>query len=481
VQAALWVLGQGGTAVDAAVASDAVLGVVQPMWTGIGGDAFALIDDGRDVVAFNGSGAAPGALSLAAAREARAAAGAYPGQEVGLPPAIPDTSALAVTVPGAVDAWVQLTERWGRVGLDRVLEPARRLAAAGAPVGTLTAHAWNSRGARLCPEATLPRRVEAGQRITNPTLERSLAAIASAGREGHYCGPWADAATATVTAAGGVLSTDDLARHRGEWVQPITAEYRGFEVYEHPPNGQGAAVLAALAQREAEDPGTPEDPKTVVQVLRAIRNGMEAAYANVADPRFAAVPRFWSNTVYTAVVAQGMAVSLISSVFFYFGVGLMAGGAVLQNRGVGFSLDPDHPNAVAGGKRPFHTIIPALVRRNGRPWAALGVVGGPMQPQGQVQVISHLIDHGRDPQAALDAPRARWLWGDLVALEAGFPEEVADALRADGWRVARQPLPPEEAGSGQVIRMHPDGWCEGGADQRRDGVAFGPSLNAPTA
>jgi gamma-glutamyltranspeptidase/glutathione hydrolase len=195
----------------------------------------------------------------------------------------------------------------------------------------------------------------------------------------------------------------------------------------------------------------------------------------VADPRFAATPDFWSghDTVYTAVVADGMAVSLISSVFWGWGSGIVAGGAPLQNRGAGFSLDPSHPNAVAGGKRPFHTIIPALVRRDSRPWAVLGVVGGPMQPQGQVQVLSHLIDHGRDPQQALDAPRARWLGRELVGLEAGLGADVAAALTSAGFRVLERPLPPVEAGSGQVVRIHDDGWLQGGADQRRDGVAFG--------
>jgi gamma-glutamyltranspeptidase/glutathione hydrolase len=209
--------------------------------------------------------------------------------------------------------------------------------------------------------------------------------------------------------------------------------------------------------------------------MTAVRDGMELAHQHVADPRFSATPDFWSgrDTVYTAVVAGGLSVSLISSVFWAWGSGIVAGGAVLQNRGLGFSLDSGHPNAAAGGKRPFHTIIPALVRRDGQPWAVLGVVGGPMQPQGQVQVLSHLIDHGRDPQRALDAPRARWLGRDLVGLEAGLGSEVAAALKGQGFRVLDRALHPAEAGIGQVIRVHEDGWLEGGADQRSDGVAFG--------
>jgi gamma-glutamyltranspeptidase/glutathione hydrolase len=177
--------------------------------------------------------------------------------------------------------------------------------------------------------------------------------------------------------------------------------------------------------------------------------------------------------VYTAVVADGVAVSLISSVFHGFGSGLTAGGAPLHNRGLGFSLDPASPNCAAAGKRPFHTIIPGLVRRDGRTWAVLGVVGGPMQPQGQVQVLGHLVDGGLDPQAALDAPRARWLGGDVVALEEGLGSDAADALRSAGLQVFEHRLPPGEFGAGQVVRVHDDGWLEGGADPRRDGVAFG--------
>jgi gamma-glutamyltranspeptidase/glutathione hydrolase len=213
----------------------------------------------------------------------------------------------------------------------------------------------------------------------------------------------------------------------------------------------------------------------MASLLTAVRDGMVLASRHVADPRYVDVPDFWSgrDTVYTAAVAGGMSVSLITSVFWLWGSGISAGGAVLQNRGAGFSLDSAHPNAAGPNKRPFHTIIPALVRDGSRPWAVLGVVGGPMQPQGQVQVLSHLIDHGRDPQTALDAPRARWLGRDLVGLEAGLGSNVADALRSAGFRVLDRPLPASELGAGQVIRIHADGWLEGGADQRRDGIAAG--------
>jgi gamma-glutamyltranspeptidase/glutathione hydrolase len=209
--------------------------------------------------------------------------------------------------------------------------------------------------------------------------------------------------------------------------------------------------------------------------MLAVRDGMRLAHRHVADPR-AGYDRFWSvadDTVYTAVVADGMAVSLISSVFHLFGSGLSAGGAVLQNRGLGFSVDPSSPNHVAPGKRPFHTIIPALAFADAQLAAAFGVVGGAMQPQGQVQVLSHLVDGGLDAQAALDEPRARWLGGDVVALEAGSSPDAAAALRAAGFEVLGVELPSAEFGAGQIIRVGGDGWLEGGADGRRDGVAFG--------
>ncbi|HZQ56842.1 MAG TPA: gamma-glutamyltransferase [Acidimicrobiales bacterium] len=491
VEAALWAWREGGTAVDAAIASDAVLGVVQPFWTGIGGDLFCLVADGDEVVAFNGSGAAPAGLTLAGCQAAAADPGSVPDWVAGdFPVTLPDTSALAVTVPGVVDGWAQLSERFGRLPLGTVLEPARRLAAEGFPVGRVAAWHWQRTGHKLRPGGPLPATVEEGERVANPVLAASLAAIASGGPAAHYGGRWAEEAVGAVRAEGGALAEVDLAAHKGEWGTPIAGAYRGYEVLEHPPNGQGGAVLAAL--RHLDRDAAPTGAERLAVLMSAVREGMRLAHRHVADPRTGAVPAFWSDTVYTAAVADGMAVSLISSVFHLFGSGLTAGGAPLQNRGLGFSLDPASPNCAAPGKRPFHTIIPALVRRDGRVWAALGVVGGPMQPQGHVQVLNRLIDEGDDPQAALDAPRARWLGGDVVALEAGAGGEAGEAvtggarggagggreaataaLREAGFTVLDGQLHSAEFGSGQVVRVHGDGWLEGGADSRRDGAAFG--------
>ena len=455
-QAALWALAEGGTAVDAAIASDGVLGLVQPMSTGVGGDAFCLVDDGREVAGFNGSGAAPAALTTDACR----ADGAWH-----------DTSPLTVTVPGGVDAWHRLSERYGRLGLGRVLAPARRLAEEGFPVGRRSARDWSFSTGRVrsgSPYATAP---PAGGRFANPALAETLAAIAGGGPEAHYGGRWGKDAVEAVVADGGVLAQDDLTAHAGEWVAPITGVYRGHEVVELPPNGQGAAVLVALGRLDAGP------PPSLAETMLAVREGMEAAHRHVADPRFAEGPRFWEqekrDTVYTAVVAGGMAVGLISSVFMAFGSGICAGGSAVQNRGFGFSLDGDHPNVVAGGKRPFHTIIPALLRRDGRTRAVFGVIGGPMQPQGHVQVLGHLLDGGLDPQAALDRPRVFWIGDDQIAVERGHDPSAADELRAAGFDVVADSASPDWFGVGQVVRVHDDGWLEGGSDSRHDGAPLG--------
>ena len=463
VEAALWALGEGGTAVDAAVAADAVLGVVQPHSSGIGGDAFALVaEPGAPVVGFNGSGAAPAALTLAQCREADA---------------WHEHSPLVVTVPGVVDTWEQLLRRYGRLDLATLLHPAITLAEAGFPVGRIAAMEWSSATGHLRVGHGLPEQPVPGQRITNPALAESLRAIARGGRDAHLTGAWADAAVAAVQRDGGCLTHEDLATHRGEWVTPIEGAYRDREVLQLPPNGQGAAVLAALARLDATPASDPDDPADVVAVARAIREGMEDAHTHVADPRVVEVPDFWRttgrDTVYTAVVADGLAVSLITSVFAGFGSGIHAGGAPLQNRGAGFSLDPSHPNVVAGGKRPFHTIIPGMVRHDGRLELVYGLVGGPMQPQGHVQVLRHLIDHGLDPQAALDRPRTFWPLADLLGIEPGFADDAAVRRAAvdDGWNVVD--IPQRWFGAGQVVRIHPDGWLEGGSDPRHDGTAFG--------
>jgi gamma-glutamyltranspeptidase / glutathione hydrolase len=349
------------------------------------------------------------------------------------------------------------------------------LARDGFPLGAAASRTWRAESKRWSGAPPLPQDPAPGARITNPDLADTLGGVAAGGRDAHYEGAFGEAAAATV----GHMTLDDLAAHRGEWVDPISTEYRGHTVVELPPNGQGAAVLAALNELDRDAIGPARDPETVARTMTAVRHGMETAYEHVADPRFSPVTPFWEarDTVYTAVVADGVCVSLISSVFMAFGSGIWAGGTFLQNRGFGFSLDPDHPNVVAGGKRPFHTIIPGLVRERGRTETVFGVVGGPMQPQGQVQVLTHLIDHGLDPQAALDEPRCFWLGGDMLAREPGFAGDVDDALGAAGFDVVADAVGSHWFGVGQVINVHGDGWLEGGSDPRHDGLAVG-RLNA---
>ena len=294
-------------------------------------------------------------------------------------------------------------------------------------------------------------------------------------------GAWAVAAVDAVQRAGGCLTIDDLAPHRGEWVTPITGEYHDHEVLQLPPNGQGVAVLAALAR-----PGRRAGRATPTTRPTSSRSPTPSGPAWRTHTRTSPIPAWprcrrsgrqartvGRDTVYTAVVADGMAVSLITSVYVGFGSGVHAGGAPLQNRGFGFSLDGDHPNVVAGGKRPFHTIIPGMVRRDGLLHLVYGLVGGPMQPQGHVQVLRHLLDHGLDPQAALDRPRTLWPIGNLLGIEPGFADDAAvrRAATDDGWDVVD--IPQRWFGAGQVIRVHPDGWLEGGSDPRHDGTAFG--------
>ncbi|MBV8982307.1 MAG: gamma-glutamyltransferase, partial [Acidimicrobiia bacterium] len=282
VEAALWALGEGGSAMDAALASDAVLGVVQPMSTGVGGDIFCLVDDGHEVTAFNGSGAAPAAIATDDWH---------------------DRSPFTVTVPGVVDGWAQLSERYGRLGLDRVLEPAIGLARHGFPLGATASLTWRAESKRWSGSPPLPAHPPAGARITNPALADTLVAIATGGRDAHYQGEFGEAAAGAV----GHMTLDDLAGHRGEWVDPISTTYRGHEVVELPPNGQGAAVLVALNELEDAPLGPAGDPETVDRTMQAVRRGMETAYAQVADPRRSAVEPFWEarDTVYTAVVADG--------------------------------------------------------------------------------------------------------------------------------------------------------------------------------
>ncbi len=512
VAAGLEILAQGGNAADAAVAVAAALNVTEPTSTGIGGDVFALYYEAasRRVYALNGSGRAPKALTLERLRRE--------GLDRQLPPFHPYT----ITVPGACAAWCDLMERFGRLSMAQVLAPAIRLAEEGFPVAPITAYFWERgverqlrhavNGLELTIEGRAPR---PGEIFRNPGLARTFRLVAEQGKEAFYRGPIAEAIVAVVQEAGGCLALEDLAEHRSEWVEPISTTYRGFRIWECPPNGQGLAALLALNIVEgfhvAEmDPLGPERLHLLIEAMRLafadarwyvadpaqaaipLNELLSKAYAEerrrLIDPRRATldvqrgVPWTTSDTVYLAVVdGEGNACSFINSNYMGFGTGIVprGWGFTLQNRGHNFSLDPDHPNALAPGKRPYHTIIPALATHedDGSLFACFGVMGGFMQPQGHLQVVVGLVDDGLDPQSALDRPRFCILSGEAggtVALEDGIPLATMTRLAEMG-----HPVRPVTGygravfGRGQVIlRDRETGILWGGSDPRADGLAM---------
>lgn len=502
--AAAELLRGGANAVDAAVAAAAVLGVVEPFMTGLGGDCFMLIWSAanRRLFGLNGSGRAPRAATVEAMR-----ARGYN--------AMPMLGMLAVTVPGAVDAWCTALERFGSRPLADVLAPAVAYAEEGFPVSEVIAAQWQfAAGLLEQPEARRTFTIDGraprlGEVVRVPGLGRSLRALASGGRDVFYRGELAAAIVDCSQAYGGLLDAADLAAHTSDWVEPITTSYRGSAVCELPPSGQGLTVLLALNMLECFDLAAL-DPIAVTHLqIEAIklafadrnRHIADAAHVHVPiaellskdyaqgraaliDPARARkqvapglVPR-GGDTVYLAVAdAAGNVVSLINSLYFPFGSGMVAGntGIALQNRGFGFSLDPNHPNALAPGKRPFHTLIPGMLLRDGRPLVSFGVMGGDMQAQGHVQLVSHLIDAGLNIQEAIDRPRFHYLDTDRVALERELAASAGPALRARGHVVEDEnaALPRGGFGGAQGIMIDPNGTYWGGSDRRKDGCAVG--------
>ncbi|GAB4409971.1 MAG: gamma-glutamyltransferase [Anaerolineales bacterium] len=505
----LRVLMAGGNAADAAVTVAAMLGVVEPMSTGVGGDCFALVyraslgaGQAGEVFALNGSGRAPAAFTL---DEARRLGLRY----------IPPDSALAVTVPGAVAGWETLLRRFGTMTLADCLAPAIRAAEEGFAVTPVIARDWRNATRKLArdPEAArvyLPA-PRAGEIHRQPDLARTLRAIAEGGADAFYRGPIARAIAACIQARGGYMTPEDLAAHTVDWGRPIGTTYRGVQVLEHPPNGQGLAALVALNILAGYDIGGMGywDAARWHQMIEAVRLGLAEALAHVGDPAFTDVPveRLLSrehadalrarirpdaaldlaapvvaasrDTVYISVVdGQGNAVSFINSLFQPFGSGIVVPGTgiCLHNRGASFRLREGHPNALAGGKRPYHTIIPALALRDGRLWLCFGVMGAFMQPQGHVQVLVNMVDFGLDPQAALDAPRFRVdeQGGRRVDVETTAPLGLRRALATVGHDVRAAAFGEPSFGGGQVIAVDPEtGVLWGGSDPRKDGCAVG--------
>ncbi|MEX0368450.1 MAG: gamma-glutamyltransferase family protein [Ruegeria sp.] len=497
-QAALDILKAGGNAMDAAIAGAVLLGICEPQMTGIGGDCFVLYNrPGETVVrALNGSGRAPAAARAQTLRDEGFAN-------------VPLGSAHAVTAPGAVDAFCHLSETEGRLGLDALLQPAIHYAEIGVPVAPRVASDWALGAPTLQGAARDHYLVDGhvpniGQAFRAPKQAEVLRRIAQQGRDAFYTGEIAEDMLAALTALGGVHTAEDFAATRCTEDEPISGIYKGTELVEHPPNGQGATAILMLNILSHFDIAGM-DPLGSEQVhieAEAAKLAYDARNRLIADPdhttrlehmlapetaeRLAvfidpgrAMPTaaplteaVHKDTVYITVVDRDrMAVSLIYSIFHSFGSGIASKkfGILLQNRGAGFTLEPGHPNELSGGKRPMHTIIPGMLRENGRITMPFGVMGGAYQPNGHARFVSNLNDFGMGLQATIDAPRA-FADGGVLKLERGYSDTVRQQLSDLGHRIE---TPDTAIGGAQAIRIREDGVLEGASDPRKDGCALG--------
>jgi len=499
-QAGLQMMARGGNAVDAAIAAAVALTVVEPTANGIGSDAFALLHDGASMHGLNASGRSPRALDASRLIGGRA---------------MPELGWDAVTVPGAVSAWRALSERFGRLPFAELLEPAIGYATDGYPVSRQTALGWSRGPARFrafpdwlrtftVPSANGDRTPRIGEIMRLPDHAATLRAIADSGGDDFYRGALAERIVAAAREAGAAMDAEDLASHTAEWVTPIAVDYRGFTVHEIPPNGQGIATLIGLGALAPHDLSTlsSDCPDTLHLQIEALKVGLADAHRHVTDPAHMRVtaaelldaqrladlgaaldpsragapglpaPRYGGTVLVVAADDEGRAISLIQSNYQGFGSGVVIPGTgiAMQNRGAGFNVEADHPNVVAAGKRPFHTIIPGFVTRNGAPLMAFGVMGGPMQAQGHLQVVSRLADFGQNPQAAIDAPRWQVMSDRRVLLEPGFSEETVAELRARGHEIEVVGERTVRFGGAQAA-MRLDGAWLAASDARRDGQA----------
>ena len=515
-EAALDILKAGGSAVDAAIAANAVLALVEPTGSGLGGDLFAIVWSQKEerLYGLNASGRSPRSLTLEVFRER------------GLD-AIPSTGPLPISVPGCVDGWFELHGKFGRLDMSAVLAPAIRYAEEGFPLSDLIAHYWRLSTPRLSQQPGFTeqftvdgRAPEAGEVFRNPNLGRTLRRIAMGGREVFYAGDIAREIDGWMKEHGGFLRFEDLAAHRSDWVEPVSCNYRGVDVWELPPNGQGIAALQMLNILEGFDLaalgfGSAEHLHLLAEAKKlafedrarfysdpdfmdvAVADLISKDYAErrrkLIDPKRALTNPAAGNplleqgdTIYLATAdGEGNMVSLIQSNFRGMGSGMAPAqlGFILQDRGELFDLRPGRPNSYAPGKRPFHTIIPAFATVDGKPWIAFGVMGGAMQPQGHAQIICNLVDFGMNLQEAGDAPRlihqgssqptgsALEEGGGRVSLESGFDPAVRRSLEALGHRLgnARGVFGGYQA----VMRDHAKGIYVGASESRKDGYAAG--------
>ncbi|MFZ0231411.1 MAG: gamma-glutamyltransferase family protein [Mycobacterium sp.] len=494
-QAGLRMLADGGSAVDAAIATAIALTVVEPVSNGIGSDAFAIVWDGRQLHGLNASGRSPAAWTPE-----------YFGVD-----GVPALGWNSVTVPGAVSAWVELHAKFGKLPFERLFEPAISYGRKGFLVSPTIAEQWAAQVPLFASqpgfaETFMPggRAPSPGERVTLPDHAATLELIATTHGEAFYRGELAAKLEAHASANGGAMRAGDLAAHHADWVGTISGGYRGYTVHEIPPNGQGIVALIALGILEHFDMSSfaIDSADSVHVQIEAVKLAFADAQAYVADVEHmtvrpehlldkeylrrratlidraraksasAGTPR--GGTVYlTAADVSGVMVSMIQSNYLGFGSGVVVPGTgiSLQNRGADFTVAQGHPNQVGPNKRPYHTIIPGFLSKDGAPVMSFGVMGGPMQPQGHVQVVARIVDHGQNPQAACDGPRFRWAQGLQVCCENGFPASTLDELRRRGHELVTTG-DYNQFGSCQAIWRLDDGYL-GVSDPRRDGQAVG--------
>ena len=494
---ALDLLQQGGNAVDAAIGAGVLLGLCEPQMTGLGGDCFMLLKPAGSerIVTVNGSGRAPAGADAGALRA------------LGLD-AVPVYGVESVTLPGAVDAFCQVSADWGRLGLADTLAPAIRYAEIGVPVAPRVAYDWaeptHLQGAARRHYLNGSVSLRSGQIFRAPSQAEVLRRIAREGRAGFYEGEVAQDLIDSLREMGGCHTLDDLAATTCTYGDPIRSAYRNLDLFEHAPNGTGAVASLILNilqhfDMASLDPLGPErahleaeatklaydarnrfiaDPDHTTRLAHLLAPETAAQLASLIDPTRVLpdvaplTEAIHRDTVYITVVDRDrMAVSLIYSIFHSFGSGLASDkfGILFQNRGAGFTLTKGHPNEMAGGKRPMHTIIPAMLGENGRITMPFGVMGGAYQPVGHARLVTNLRDHGMELQSAIDAPRA-FVENGTLALETGYPIATAQALTDLGHQVILSPGP---RGGAQAIRIHADGVLEGASDPRKDGCALG--------
>jgi len=495
-QAGLQTLAAGGSAVDAILAAAITLTLVEPVSNGIGSDAYAIVWDGSRLHGLNASGRSPAGWTPEF----------FAGQK-----AVPQRGWNSVTVPGCVSAWVELHGRWGKLPFEKLFEKAIQYGREGFLVSPTIAGQWEKQVPELksqpgFADAFLPdgRPPRPGQRFRFEKHSQALEQIAATKGEAFYRGPLAEKLEAHAKKHGGVMRASDLAAHKSDWVEPLAMDYRGYTLHEIPPNGQGIVALMALGMLERFDlrSHAVDGADSVHLQIEAIKLAFADAWRYVADidhmdvrpeelldkqylrsraglidakraQNFGPGKPPKGGTVYlTAADASGTMVSFIQSNFMGFGSGVVVDGISLQNRGATFVLQPGHPNCVAPRKRPYQTIIPGFVTREGRPVMSFGVMGGTMQPQGHAQVMVRIADYGQSPQAACDGPRFRFVQGMDVSVEEGrFPAATLEALERRGHRIVTID-DYNQFGSAQLI-WKLDGGYFAASDPRRDGQAVG--------